>query len=639
MISVFRNFAKSKWAIALLVLLALGLLVTGGSQIDVFANLGPRHVISAGDRSVDQQKFRADFDRVRNNLQEQTGRPVSIEDMINENIHLRYLDSQSKRLGFVAWAWKAGVRPGKELILKQIRQAPIFFNQVTGQFDETAYRSALAAQNMTPHQLEQEFRDEYATNHFGAAVFAGARLPRIYGALLASQALETRDGRQFIVTQAMAGSAAKPTDAQLTAFMNENADRLRQPEYRMVALFLFNGPAANPPAITEARILERFEFRKDALSEPETRTFVTLTAPTRAAADRVAAALRAGQTAAEAGAANGAQLAPYTDTPRSAIGDPAVAAAVFGLTANAVSDPVQARVGFTVVTVTAIKPGRAATLNGVRDAIVAELREEDTKSAVYDRVERYEKARSAGKTLEAAAEEVRARMVQLPPFTQDGKLPDGQPLNAPPQIFTAAWTLSKGGESDVIDAGQGQYFVLRLDDIRPAAMPPLAEIRGPLETQWILRENNRLLVTKAEELAGRIRAGEDIAAVASAAGASLRTHAGMKQDRQSQEALGQGGMSGLFGQGRGQVYALPQTESTYVVGRVDQIHAAVAALAAPVAEQVRPRMTQELVQAMIEQAFTAAAERSKATYDVAQARLALGLPAEPAPAATPVPAQ
>ena len=39
--------------------------------------------------------------------------------------------------------------------------------------------------------------------------------------------------------------------------------------------------------------------------------------------------------------------------------------------------------------------------------------------------------------------------------------------NAPPQILQNAYSLSKGGESDVIDAGQGQYFVLRLDDITP----------------------------------------------------------------------------------------------------------------------------------------------------------------------------
>ena len=42
MISSFRNFAKSKWAIGLIVLLGIGLLVTGGQQMDVIGALKPR---------------------------------------------------------------------------------------------------------------------------------------------------------------------------------------------------------------------------------------------------------------------------------------------------------------------------------------------------------------------------------------------------------------------------------------------------------------------------------------------------------------------------------------------------------------------------------------------------------------------
>ena len=635
MISAFRKFAKSPWAAGLFALLILSFAFTA-SQTDVFASMGPKHVVSAGDRSVDSAQFRADFERVRTNLQEQAGRPVTIQDLVNENIHVRFLDSQTQRLGFLAWAWNAGIRPGKDLIVKQIRQIPQFFNQVTGQFDQAAYEQALAAQNATPAQLEQEFRDQYVTEHFGAAVFAGARVPRVYGALLAGNALETRDGRWFTVTQEMAGRAPAPTDAQLTAFMNENAEQIRQPEFRQVSLVVFSPDASSRTAeISDARINERFEFRRAALSEPEKRTFVTLTASSRAVADRIAAALRAGQAPADGGRANNVEPSNYTDTPQTALGDRAVGAAVFGLTAGQVSDPVQGSVGFTVARVTAVTPGRPATLEGSREAIIAELRQEDAQAQTYAKVEAYERARQEGKSLTEAAEQVGARLIQLPPFTQDGKLPNGQPLNAPPQIFSTAWGLSKDGESEVVDAGQGQYFAVRVNEIRPAALPPLAEVREPLAAQWTARENARRLQTKAEELAGRVRAGQDIAAVASSAGASVSTHTGVQRNREAQEALGQGVLQGLFGQGRGQVFSQPQSNTAFVVGRVDAIHAAVPALAAPLAEQARPRITQELVQALIQASFDAGAARVKAKNDPAQARLALGLSAEDTGPATP----
>jgi len=638
MISLFRNFSKSKWAAGLFALIILSFLIVG-AQSDVFSNLGPKHVISAGDRSIDAQQFRSDFERVRANLQEQAGRPVSFDDMIKENIHTQYLESQTQRMGFLAWAWNAGIRPGKELVLKQIRQIPAFFNQVTGQFDQDRYQQALAAQGMTTEMLEQDLRDQYVASQFGAGVFAGARVPRIYGALLAGQALETRDGRWFTVTQAMAGSAPAPTDAQLTAFLNENAAQLRRPEFRMISIVLFNAaPNSQPAPISEERIRERFEFRKAALSNAEKRTFVTLTAPNKEAADRIAAALRAGQTPAQAGAAAKIEPGNYVDTPQSALGDPAVAAAVFALPINQVSNPVQGRLGFTVTKVTAITPAAPATLESVRSALIQELRAEDAKGETYAKVEKYEKARQDGKNLADAAQSVGARLVQLPPFTADGRLPDGQPLNAPRQIFESAYALSKGGESDIIDAGEGQYFAVRVDDIRPTSLPTLAEVRAPLAQQWTLRENARRLSAKAEELAQRVRGGEDIAKVAASVSAQLTTRAGVQQSQASQTELGEGVLRGLFGQGKGQVFTGAQSQASFVVGHVDAIHGAVPALAAPLVEQVRPRLTQALTNAMVEQSFSAAAVRMKAKNDPAAALVALGVEAPAAAPAAPAPA-
>ncbi|WGM31166.1 peptidyl-prolyl cis-trans isomerase [Brevundimonas sp. NIBR11] len=636
MISVFRDFAKSKWAAGLFILLIISFAIVGGSQTDVFKSLGAQHVISAGDRSVDANQFRADFERIRTNAAEQEGRPLTTQDLVDANVHVRYLEAQTQRLGFMEWADRVGIRPDESLIIKRIREIPAFFNQVTGAFDQAQYEQALARQNVTPVQLEEEFRDTAVTEHFGSAVSAGLRSPRIYGALVAGRALELRDGRWFNVTQAMAGTAGAPTDAQLTAFMNENAAQLRRPEFRIVSVVLFNDAAGStPPAIPEARIVERFNFRKDGLSTPERRTFTTLTVGDRAAADRIAAALRAGQSPTAVAQANRIQPAEYAAQPQSAVPDPAVGTAVFGLTTGQVSAPIQGRVGFTVAKLVSVTPGAPATLEGVRDAIVAELQEEDAKARVYGRVEAYEKARADGKPLADAVREVGARIVQLPPFTQDGRLPDGQPMNAPPQILQNAYALAKGAESDVVDAGQGQYFVLRLDDIRPAALPTLAEIREPLARQWVARENARRLTNKAEELAARVRGGEDIAAVARSAGAELTSQTGVQQNAAAQSAYGDGVLGGLFGQGRGQVFTGPASETAFVVGRVDAVRAPTAALAAPIGQQIRPRMVQELTQGAGEALVSAAARAVKAENDPARALEALGVTPSATGAATP----
>ncbi|MBA4804370.1 MAG: peptidyl-prolyl cis-trans isomerase [Brevundimonas sp.] len=645
MLSVFRNFAKSPWAIGLLVLLALGLLITGGSQMDILANLGPRHVITAGDRSVDAAAFRTDMERIRASAQQQSGQAVSFEQLVGEGGELvQYLEQRSQQLGFMAWAWNAGVRPGKELVLRQIRQAPGFFDSVTGRFSEEQYRSVLAENNATPEMFEEQLRDEVMTRHFGAAVGAGARLPRIYGAVLANQAMETRDGRWFTVTQAMAGRAPAPTDAQLAAFMQQNAERMRLPEFRSGTLVLFDNPADAPAAVSEADIRERFEFRREALSQPERRTFTTLTAPTRAAAERIAAALRAGQTPAAVGQANNLQPAEYADTPRSAVSDPAVAAAVFGLNEGQVSDPVQARVGFVVARVTGVTPGQPATLEDVREQVIQELRQEAARAAVYERVEAYDKARQEGKSLEAAVAEVGARTLKIPPVTRDGRSLTQPGFTAPPQLLESMWSLGANAVSEVVEAGGGQYFVVRVDEITPPALPSLSDpqVRAQLATAWTARENARLLSTRVDALAARVRRGEDLAAVARSVGAEVNSASGVSRQDQ---ARGQGVLAGLFTTARNEVFSQQQAADSFVIGRTDRITPPNPTLAAPMAEQFRTRMGSDNLNALGETAIRVAADRVGAEYDLEEARRALGLPATPAaadaaPAAgSPAPAQ
>jgi peptidyl-prolyl cis-trans isomerase D len=632
MLTAFRKFAKSKWAIGLFVVLALGLLVTGGSQMpDLLASFGPKHVISAGDRSMDAAEFRADMDRVRNQAQEQAGRALTFEELIGGGQLPAYLAEQSQRLGFMSWANTTGIRPSKELVLRQIRKIPAFFDSVTGRFDEEAYATALQRNNATPERFEREMHDEIVTRHYGAAIAAGVRLPRVYGAVLANQAMETRDGRWFAVTQAMAGTASAPTDEQLNAFIRQNATQFRLPEFRSASVVLFDAPTDGQTPITEARIEERFNFRRDALSQPETRTFVTLTAPNKAVADRIAAALRAGQNPDAVGQANNLQPTTFTDRPRSAVTDPAVAAAVFGLTEGQVSDPVQARVGFVVAKLGGIKAGRPSTLNDVRAQIVDELRAEDVRAAVYARVEAYDKARKDGKTLEAAVTEIGARILNVPPVTQDGRSLVQQNFRAPPQLLEAMWKLGRNGESEVLEAGQGEYFVVRVNEITPPALPSLTNptFRRELAANWVARENNRLLSTRANALAARIRGGEDIAAVASSAGATLQTASRIGAQDQS---AGQGVVTGLFSTPRGQVFVQQQAADSFVIGRTEAVTAPNATLAAGPADQFRARMAGDNLSALGETAIKAAATGERATFSEPQARLALGL-SEEAPAA------
>ncbi|WP_332654463.1 peptidylprolyl isomerase [Brevundimonas sp.] len=633
MISMFRNFAKSKWAIGLLVLTAIGLLVTGGTQTDLLGSLQAPKVVSAGDRSLSPVEFRAEMDRRLEQIQTEQQRAITYEELLAQAPLAAILKGRADELGFFAWTWKAGIRPGNELILRQIRSFPAFFDPVTNQFSESLYATKLGEAKMTPEILEREIRNDYARAHFGSALVAGMRLPRVYGALYANVNQQTRDGRWFILTQQMAGTAPTPTDAQLTSFMSQNAAELRMPELRSGMLVIFRTPADQNIAISEEKIRARYEFRKDSLSLPERRTFTTLTASTRAAADRIAAALRAGQTPEAVGQANDLQPANYNEAPRSAVADPAVAAAVFGLGVDEVSAPVQARVGFVVARVSAIAPGREVTLEDARPEIVEELRGQEARGAIARRVEAFDAARREGKSVDDAARQVGARMVPIPAVTREGRNRQRQQLNVPVKVLETMWSLSKGRASEPTALGDGDYYVVRVDEVVPAAMPPLAEVRDMIVPAWIARENFRLLSARSDALATRLRAGENIAAVAASVGATVVTGSGVKQDQDTLGRLGQGVMSGLFNGKAGQIFAQPQSENSLAIGRVDRVSAPTAAVVVDEAQQWRARLGAASGDPLFAAAVAAAAERMKARYDEDLARQALGVTATPTPPA------
>src|SRR5690606_27220147 len=231
-------------------------------------------------------------------------------------------------------------------------------------------------------------------------------------------------------------------------------------------------------------------------------------------------------------------------------------------------------------------PGEAATLDSVRDQVVQELRQEAARAAVFERVEAYDKARQEGKSFEDAVAEVGARTLQIPAVTRDGRSPEQPGFTAPPQLLESMWSLGANAVSEVVEAGGGQYFVVRVDRIVPPALPSLSEpdVRSQLAAAWTARENARLLNTRVDALTARIRGGEDLAAVAASGGASVTSASGVSREDQ---ARGAGVLAGLFTAGRDEVFSQQQSQDSFVIGHTDKITPPNPTLAARMAEQFR----------------------------------------------------
>lgn len=634
MLTAFRAFAKS-WVAALLIgLLIISFAVFGMS--DVLRGQFSDSVVTAGDRSVDGQEFRREYDNWRRGAEQQAGQAITPQMAAENGVIGGLLEQIAIREAMGALLHKLGLRPSDDLVAKQLREIRGFFDPVSGRFDPNLMERVLAENNLTGDQFLRGLKDQVAETHFAAGLVGGLRAPRAYGALNALVDLEERDIAYFPVGVGAVEAPGAPTDEQLQAFMQENADNLRRPEFRVLSVVRFAPRPEDVPAqLSEQDIQARFDFRKDTLSQPETRTLVQVPARDQAAAQRIVQRLRAGEDPAAVARDLGVEPVRYDDRPRTSIADRVVAEAAFALDEGQVSDPIQGGLGLAVVKVLKVTPGRSPTLADVRPLIEAELRRDAATEKVYERTQAYEQAHLGGASLSEAAETAGAVVVTLPAVSEDGRGQDGGPVEGiSPQMVQTAFQLAEGAESDLVEGGQGDYFAVKVERIIPPALPPLDELRPVLTRVWMQREMVRRLQAKADALAEEVRGGKTMEAAASSIGARVTRAAALtRTNAQEGGRLSDDALVTAFGASANEVFRASDVQFGMIVGRLEAIRPGSAQAAAGLTEAARPQLTMAMFRDISQAASLAARDKVKVRVDEARARAVLGLDAEAAPAA------
>ena len=626
MLSAIRAFAKS-WVAAVLIGLLIVSFAVFGIR-DVFGNRISNAVVTAGSRQVSAVDFRRAFEDARKRAEQQVGQPVSTEYAAANGLDRQVLQSIAIREAFAGLLQKIGITPSDKLVAAEIAKIPAFLNPITGRLDKALYIQKLGQNDLTPEKFEAGLRDDMAEQHMVAALMNSLQVPRAYAAMAAVFALENRDISYLAVDPTSVPQPAAPTDAQLAAFMKENAAQLTLPEFRILTVVRFSPEMVAPSIkVDEAEVRKRYDFRKDTLGSPETRSIVQIPAKDVATAQAIAARLSRGEAPAAVAKSVGVDAISYDAKPQPAIPDRKVAAAAFALPAGQVST-VQGDIGLAVVKVLAVTPGKTVTFEEARPQIEAELRKDAASEKVYALSQAYDDAHQKGATLPEAAQKAGVAATTIGPLSKDGRDQQGQPVGGLSQkLMDAAFGLPSGGESDVIEAGAGEYFAVRVEKIIPPAMPPLSAVKPELVRAWMIRGLTQSMQAKADGLAARLRKGESLDAVAASAGARLvqvpavDRQSGQQNPQLSPEILGM-----AFAGKPGEVF-VARGRSFFAVGRVDAVHPGDPEMLARTAEQARPQMTSAVFREIGESAQTAARAKMKVKVDYNRARVAIGLPA------------
>jgi peptidyl-prolyl cis-trans isomerase D len=634
MLAFFRAFAKS-WAAKLL----FGVLLIGFTVWGIQGGLVPHistDVITAGQRHLSETEFRNMVDRKLAQARQEQGEVPPLDQLVKQGVPQQWANQLSQEYGFQAWLEQTGVKPDRSQTveaMKEIQGLRPAFNPITGMFDEKAFRAILAQNQINEASFLQSLHDDLAQRDLMAAIHGGTVAPRLYTALETEAMMQTRDASYFALEAKSLGQPPQPTDADLQKLYKDFAAQLRRPESRSLTVAIFDPRlVASSVTINPADVQKTFDFRKDAYSVPEKRTFVQITAKTIKTAGQAAAALRAGQTPDAAAKAAGGQASSQADLAKSAVPDTHVADAVFALKPGQVSDAFQSDAGFAVIKLVSVTPGRPATLEDKRAEIEAGLREQAAKDKVQDMIQKYSEARDAGGDVAQAAAKVGAQVAELPPMTAEGQTFNGEQVKVPPQVLQkilgVGYSLPKGGQSDARALGGGIYFAVGVKDVRPPYTPAFAEVRNQLAQVWINRQVSTKLKAKSDELLARLKKGEPIAQVAASVGAKLEQGSDLQRSPPQANNLASIVSSMIFSAKQGEPFAYPLSPNVpvMIVGEVTGVHPPATIKAAEASTgRVQAGLGEVLARSLDQDARNAANEKVKPKVNIANVNAALGV--------------
>ncbi|MFD2232288.1 peptidylprolyl isomerase [Phaeospirillum tilakii] len=605
MLDVFRRFSKT-WVVRILfALLALSFVVWGvGDVVRGGASRGP--AIEVGRTAVTAPEVLNEFKREIERLQPLFGGKLTAEEARKLGILDRTVDTVITRSLIDEAARGLGLVAVDEVILRRITANPAFHGP-GGQFDRELFRSRLARAGLSEDSFLRIERGNMVRNQLADALTGGLAAPAALADPLLRWRGERRTADTLQLDDASVPLPAAPDAATLEAYYKANTERFIAPESRALTVLLLRpADVAAGIAIDEAMLRDSFQQRQEEFSTPERRQVAQIVIDGQSDVARAYELLGQGKDLAAVAKALGRDIIDLGWVERRDLPE-GLSDAVFRLGAGATGQPVKTALGWHVVRVAAIQPGKVQSFNDVRARLEQDLRREKALDALAEMSNKLEDALGGGATLEEAAGRFNLKVTKIPAVDAQGRGANGKPVPDLPksdQFLDVAFHTEPNTESPLTEVPDNGYFLVRVDQVTPPAPRPLAEIKAEVTARWQAERRHEQARAKADKLVERLKAGESLATVAQSAG--LRPSRTKPFQRQGGEgvALPPPVIAGLFAAKPGEVVSGDLPGAT-LIARVAEVLPFDPQAAKPAAESERRRIAQNLANDVADQFIAA----------------------------------
>lgn len=531
MLESLRNSVNSWTAKVLLGLLVLSFAVWGIS--DVFTNRVATVVATVGDKEITTQEFSTALSNDMLVLQRQAGRAISISEVRQLGRDQVVLAQLSTREALNAEAEAMGLSASPAAIRQAIETAPIFQGP-DGSFNRFSYESVLRREGLSPAQYEDSIRQDLARDAMMQAVGVGTAAPRALAETLHRYRNEQRVLDYMLLSKADAPDPGEPSDEQVSAFHEENADRFSAPDYRALSwVALTPAGMADSIEIGEGEVEEAYQSRLAEFTRSATRTVDQLLFDTEEEANAAKTRIDEGAAFAELVEESGATLRDVSLGTVERGGLPgALDDAAFAVVEPGIVGPVQTAFGWTLLNVRVVVEETVTPMDDVADTLRRDLAMLEARETILEESVAMDDEIAGGATLEQVADRTAALYASTDAIDATGRGADGEPVAGLPDIpgfLRAAFQAAEGEEPVLVEADGGGYYALSVDGLTPSALRPLDTVRDEVIAAWQDAERTKALAALAETLQARLEEGSTLAALAAEQGKDVTTSAPLRR--------------------------------------------------------------------------------------------------------------
>lgn len=559
-LSGMRKGAGTPFGKALMGLIALTFVTWGASN--AFTSGANRAVAVVGGEEIPTLEFQLEYERTLQRLSQERGQRVSITQAKQEQIPQGVLANMIARQAIENHASSIGVTTSEKQAVKEIQKIEAF-NGILGKFDEATFATVLQQSGYTKAGFEKTVLGDITREQMVTAVVSGMELPRGMAQTIVSNRLERRNASYIVLAPDLAGQVGSPSEEILSEYYQGNLLRYTADETRDLSFITLDPEDfTSGIAIPEEDIKDVYDRRISTYTTPETRNIERLFGSEE---EMIAARARieAGESFTSVGTSLGldAETIVPGDIGERGITDTAVAKATFAATQPGLLGPIEG-LSWSLVRVNSITPLSVKSLDDVRTEIRDDLIKREATRSLSDNIDLIDEAIASGEPLEEIAQNSGLILHSVKRISAAGILDAGGNSDTVPQdpsFLKEAYASVKNFDSDLVEFGTDQFFVVRVDEIYPSAPKPFETVRIEVEKSWLEMERVNRLVTLASSIIERAEGGEDFAKLGNEVGRGVLEVPG---------GLGRGQTTDLFSSNLiGQLFTA--TQGDFIYGSVD----------------------------------------------------------------------